>query len=1275
MSEQPPKKMSVAGIEARREELLKKKVAAEAKKATAAASNTELLKQKEEVEKKLEKLGATISDVSEAEYNEFIDNGKVSDARLEALAVKVRGSEKLSPKETAIFMAQTSAIESIIKNKWPVVSDDETTHPKDIDKKKEEQEQWVKDVLESKFGFTQTELPEEFTKLTPGEQKLALENLEQIKYRKVKTEAKEMHQERLAKKSIIGKIWAGMGGDTKIKNYEKDVLREVEADPSILKNELKEIVKNLKRIGVETGFDSDGDSIILFEKGDGASPEMKEALEMFNHSATYFSKIPKEWSYHEGTKWSGEKKRYEQFEEAKRLYEERRETVKELKEQELRTAGKKEHEIVNELQTMLESADGKIRFLQYLNANPDAEKELQNIEDRSKIGQTIKGWAGKGAIFGIIAGSRIGAKYGVTTLTGMGKFITGPAVAAVYGGIRGWFSASKSLREKEALARAGKFDARISDKQKNRLSKEKLDKKITAEKLKAGNFVNLEDGNGRGELYKLNKLIDEADPAKKVYLEEHAREELAKAEEELARTPTEERRTQLQAHIRRLKEKLPERRSELTAEKEAKKKELVAKIDGLKAKLLNIKGKKERAEMEKQIVALEQLLNRPDKTYEESLQESLRVRISYLKEKMDAGLINFGKDQLGNQAELMAALNRAAQIVIFEEPAMQTEIGQRLRTIMGINSEKASSAQLNYKVKRTAIAAVMGATISEIAIVGMEEWHNLGLTEKIGDYFGHPFDTIGDKLGHPIDKVGNLINSVKEALSDEDADTTATELKNTLQTGLHIDSTGKVVPIEDSAALKGTNTLDTNRIAPIDTSLKTSGIPAAPDSTIQDTTVGKTLNTPSSVDTSGAPVDTTAKGGAPLSQDATATAVKEAAASAEPESNSNLSTNEVENAAAKATFSHEGLGRTIEIFRKSPEFQNLSPEMKEFFKGNPMKVAEKLHGWIPDAEDGKTSLTVGPNSEFGVTEDGKIFVTDTHTNEIHTLAYTENGEIKIGDDDTLKYIKPKVGTSASSVEKPAVSPQDQSYDDKLQETHADKTIGKSMPSDLADKVATLQTQTPTPQASGYDDAVQETHIGHATKIPPEDLFKPEGDASDVTPGPTDAEKAAAGIPKNEQTPVVENKVAPKTPATTTTTQTEAKPVEPVNEKSTATQTVETAEIPDAKTQTTRVLDKIFDLDSDPGNEAVMEKVFGQIKTNPVWEVFYATREDLPKFADGSPEIQLWQYINELREVSGLEPINNDETIENYMSRAGKYIIENKKMTLLEVLEKSKTFTR
>jgi hypothetical protein len=114
---------------------------------------------------------------------------------------------------------------------------------------------------------------------------------------------------------------------------------------------------------------------------------------------------------------------------------------------------------------------------------------------------------------------------------------------------------------------------------------------------------------------------------------------------------------------------------------------------------------------------------------------------------------------------------------------------------------------------------------------------------------------------------------------------------------------------------------------------------------------------------------------------------------------------DVDHAVAKVSFSLEGAGKTLLDFRHSDAFKNLPLEQQEFFKGNIYKIAEKLKEFRPTAIDGKESLSVGPGSQFGVTPDGKVFITDTlHGGNPKVLGHFEGGNFKTDEPEGLHYI-------------------------------------------------------------------------------------------------------------------------------------------------------------------------------------------------------------------------------------------------------------------------------
>jgi len=84
---------------------------------------TKVVKPRKPRAKKVKKVVETVLDsISDTEYNDFLDNGIVSDERLNNIADKVKNKKKLSDRENNIFVNKTSDINNIIAKSIPIIT-------------------------------------------------------------------------------------------------------------------------------------------------------------------------------------------------------------------------------------------------------------------------------------------------------------------------------------------------------------------------------------------------------------------------------------------------------------------------------------------------------------------------------------------------------------------------------------------------------------------------------------------------------------------------------------------------------------------------------------------------------------------------------------------------------------------------------------------------------------------------------------------------------------------------------------------------------------------------------------------------------------------------------------------------------------------------------------------------------------------------------------------------------------------------------------------------
>ena len=99
----------------------------------------------------------------------------------------------------------------------------------------------------------------------------------------------------------------------------------------------------------------------------------------------------------------------------------------------------------------------------------------------------------------------------------------------------------------------------------------------------------------------------------------------------------------------------------------------------------------------------------------------------------------------------------------------------------------------------------------------------------------------------------------------------------------------------------------------------------------------------------------------------------------------------------------EGAGQTLLNFRKSAAFNNLPPEMQSFFKGNIWKVTESLKEFNHTTG---ASARIAAGSEFGVTKDGVVYLTEGKGDTMHVLGHFDHGKFVEGNPD-LKLVAPQ----------------------------------------------------------------------------------------------------------------------------------------------------------------------------------------------------------------------------------------------------------------------------
>lgn len=344
-------------------------------------------------------------------------------------------------------------IENIINSRIPLEISVETEEIKEI--KQSVVEKFAKlnitrENLESVEGFNQ---------LSEGQQLLVCENLSQLALGKIKEEARGKFHKEIQESGFWGRIWKGITKNYQITKAEKAGSEEIQKGGMQIHEEiLKQLVKGMEEFGPEVEIKDNNLEIqyVLMSDFENLTQAQKMQINSFNFLATKFSKMPYEWSLE-----TANKKEKKQYQELKGRYNLARENILILKEEKSND---------KEACLFLNDIEGKIKMNQFLNAHPEIEKQLKNIDDKNVWLSALKNViTERGVYFGFGFTAR-------SVAVGFLGFAAAPLVAA---GLGGWMArrrAGETLKEKELLARKGVKDT--SKEAKNFINADKSAEKL-----------------------------------------------------------------------------------------------------------------------------------------------------------------------------------------------------------------------------------------------------------------------------------------------------------------------------------------------------------------------------------------------------------------------------------------------------------------------------------------------------------------------------------------------------------------------------------------------------------------------------------------------------------------------------------------------------------------------------------------------------------------------------------------------------------------------------
>jgi len=308
-----------------------------------------------------------------------------------------------------------------------------------------------------RFGIQKEDLEkiEGFGELSRGQQKMVLENLQQLTIGKIHEEAIDGHKAALAgarenttilSSKFLGKVWVGVKDSfTKqfdVANREKQLAASIQQGGiDGHRASLEQMVSGMKNLGPEVKETPYGGLEVQYIDTKGMSPELSKIAESFNSEGTKYSQIPYEWSLESAS--PGQR---EEFMKAKEAYERARGEL---------MSGWTEGE--GERAAAMAKSESMIEMQRFMQTCPDAAEELRSIEDQNAWKAALKSvGTERGAYFAL-------GMVGRTALAGMLGVVAAPVVAAVSGGIRGWKRTGDALLEQDVSQRAGKLEEGSED--------------------------------------------------------------------------------------------------------------------------------------------------------------------------------------------------------------------------------------------------------------------------------------------------------------------------------------------------------------------------------------------------------------------------------------------------------------------------------------------------------------------------------------------------------------------------------------------------------------------------------------------------------------------------------------------------------------------------------------------------------------------------------------------------------------------------------------------
>ncbi|MFH1866690.1 MAG: hypothetical protein ABIJ81_01245 [Patescibacteria group bacterium] len=537
-----------------------------------------------------------------------------------------------------------------------------------------EDEKKKKFDFETVFNIKQEELESMagWSELSEGQKALVFENMQQLTLARIQEDAIDNYKQKTTATNWLGRAWRGAFKKYFVAKEQKATAAEIQKGGlDTHGGVLTKLIDGIHNSGVEAVVKENSEVEIIY--GGEADDYIKETpagkvelndedkakLAHFNEVASKFSKMPYEWQVGDSTdkvkvkRWSTtEKKHRAEFNKLQKDYKQSIQDINKLKEESLGDELK--------AAVAVKEIDYNVRMNQFMNTNPDVEKRLQEINSNEIWARALNSTIVERGFYMGFGGTM---RLATTAVLG---YTVAPLVAAVAAGHLAYRRAKEAIFETEQRARRGiKLESGEVSQLKQEIKQVKDNYKVSLEQLNQKLFelgvsdIDKIEGEVPSDIIDLNQKINS--------------------------NIKEVSRLETLAHEARLE----------SGEKP------IVDVAMLSDKIFRL---------------TQQIETETDEVKQAKLRGSLEARLTYTQDKLDKGLVNFGKGQqrlseqyallyLLSKAEATLASGKAEQIKDSDGKTLE----QRIDRVLELNKQSVSKQEKKRIIKQVLVGGVIGA--------------------------------------------------------------------------------------------------------------------------------------------------------------------------------------------------------------------------------------------------------------------------------------------------------------------------------------------------------------------------------------------------------------------------------------------------------------------------------------------------------------------------------------------------------------------------------------